>query len=265
MSLFSPAANQRDFLPGSACRLPIEIWLRIALFASDDMATREKQQPSIEVASPAGLNRRYFIPPPNLTPGSAPLTPLGAIDGGSSRNDQNSHTHLSSDYFGTWGFDARGASLDGPEHSETSIGGVTQSASRRGSETIELLASRSLSVRPETMASYARTPGISLDGPIPDRLSSAVIPGRDDLEQLQSRVKSENHADQNCAPTALLTLSALSETCRHLRTLIWPLLVGKLKLSLSALHDNSVDRIADIRSRVSLLRGHVRLVCGRTS
>jgi hypothetical protein len=223
-------------------KVPIEIWLRIALFAGSDITcpkSNRKQALTIPLDNSPAI--RYNIPSSNLTPGSAPLTPLGPVTGSVSDVGSQDRT-LSTDYFSfhsTW---SRRESRDEEGSRSTTVPQWNDDNSMRSSHAVELLASG-------TAASGAATPSISLG--IPPL-------GIDELSGLKADIYPQTNEEAAIRPRELLF--ALSQTCRHLRSLIWPYITGTLSIPLAVLQSRSFDIQKDLNDRVTLLQRHVRLV-----
>lgn len=222
--------------------IPIEIWLRIALYASSDtICVHSKRKQALTIPSDTSSSIRYNIPSSNLTPGSAPLTPLGPVIGSVSDLGIQDRT-LSTDYFSI----ETPRSRRGSRHDDGSGSiAATQGADNlaiRNNHTVELLASN-------VAASGAATPSILLGSP---------PPRNDNLLGWKADAGSSTSEAVALAPRELLC--ALSRTCRHLRSLIWPHITGTLSIPLAILQSRSFDIQEELTDRVTLLRRHVRLV-----
>jgi len=223
-------------------KVPIEIWLRIALIAASDtrclVANREQARTTPLDNSPA---LRYNIPSSNLTPGSAPLTPLGPVTGSVSEIGAQERT-LSTDYFSVQTIRSRRRS----RHEEGTLSLTApqrdDNHNTRNSHDVELLASG-------TAASGAATPAISLGISQPE---IDVLSGW--------KVSSREPAVEEAVFEPRELLSSLSRTCRHLRSLIWPYITGTLSIPLAVLQSHSFDLHKDLTDRVTSLQRYVRLV-----
>jgi hypothetical protein len=162
--------------------------------------------------------RSYMDLPSNLAPGSAPLTPLGPVSTGAISNE------------GAWGNDYFGLGS-----------GTTGTASPQASNLDSAHAQAGPAFR-----STGR-----LRSSVPDKAAIDKL-----NEDSENRDSCEDKLDLGRAAKDVLLI--LSTTCKSLRSTIWPLLNGQLRVSLSALSSNSDKSRQDIWDRISAWAGHVR-------
>ena len=199
----------------AVCRIPSEIWFRIALLAEEQAEGVPHKRTHIV---PGPSSRSYIDLPSNLVPGSAPLTPLGPVNA-SDRTDSSS---WGNDYFGSRSRDAAPALSQG------------------------------------TSPDFFLNPGsMSVDsaGQSQDDDASAT-----DRHGLDLRYDDARRSENTLGPTSKKLLLVVSMACKALRASVWPLLIGRLRLSLSALTAAANDPSDDIWKRVAVWTGHVRCV-----
>ena len=162
--------------------------------------------------------RSYMDLPTNLAPGSAPLTPLGPVSTGAISNE------------GAWGNDYFGLGS-----------GNTGTVSPQASNLDSVHAQGG-----PTHESTGRSRSSIPDKAAIDELNRSSV----DRGSLEDRL--------NLGRAAMDVLLILSTTCKTLRSTIWPLLNGQLRVSLSALSSKSDKLRQDIWDRISAWAGHVR-------
>jgi hypothetical protein len=204
-------------------KLPSELWLHISILAAY-LDQQEKAALSLSLDRPSSSINRFVVLPPNLTPGSAPLTPLGPIT-----EPSRLGSSTGGDYFGVWG-NASGFVLAGEQT-------LLPSSSRRGSESLQLLASHPIPIgdgTPERQAHapQGRTPSISLDVP-EDSVDHPFVGG----SALQNKINPIDPVDistrsdpKKLRNDSIRMLAILSQVCRTIREAVWPLVIGRITL-----------------------------------